>query len=395
MRTRAKAISATSALALVLATYAPMRAAAVSPPVTSGASAYSAAASNGSGSLAASLSLSGSLGGLLQGVIGPIVTNALNPLVAALQASTNSLVASMLGASSGLTAGTPSTQGSAIYTGFPADTWPSPCPQPGTTPCYTASSTNLASSLVTATVPVARGYTQQNSGGAKPIYGRAQLTNPSVSVPFVPTVPGLPASGQLVSANAVNSYAACPNDGTAPSTGVSAANLQVLGGLVGVTIASNSTISSVTIAGKSYTLATMPSTAIAGVNLSTYGSALKVTIPLTLAQVELGLSLSSSVISTLNANATANDALTLTAIIGPNSSITATSASAWGLGIGVDLSGSLTFNLAGAVGATVSVPTGIGGGNYGNVLDARLAYATCKSGASSSTSTPVVPPALI
>jgi hypothetical protein len=363
--------------------------------VTPGASAYSAAGSNGSGSLSAGLTLSGSLGGLLQGVVGPIVTNALDPLVAALQATTNSLVASTLGASSNVTASTPTYQGNASVSGFPSDSWAAPCPESGVTPCYSASNTNVSNPLVTLSAPLVRGYTQQNASGSKPIYGRAQITNPSVSVPFVPTVPGLPAAGTLVSANTVNSYAACPNDGSAPSTGVSAANLQLFGGLIGLSLASNSSISSVTIAGKSYTLRSMPATAIAGVNLSTYGSALKVTIPLTLAQVELGLGLSSSVVGTLNANADSNDSLTLTAIIGPNSSVTSTSASAWGLGIGVDLSGSLTFDLAGVVGATVSVPTGIGGGNFGNVLDVRLAYASCKSGASNPTSTPVVPPVLI
>ena len=161
-----------------------------------------------------------------------------------------------------------------------------------------------------------------------------------------------------------------------------------------MTLASNA-ISTVTVAGTSYTLNNLPATAIAGVSLGTYGSALKITIPLTLQQLEVALSLSASAISQLNANANASTSLTLTVIVGPNSVVTSTSAKAWGLGIGVDLSGSLGFNLAGLVGATVSVPTGIGGGNYGNLLDARLAYSACTSAASNPTSTPAVPPALI
>jgi hypothetical protein len=294
-----------------------------------------------------------------------------------------------------LTAGTPSFQGSESYSGFPGDSWPSSCSaSDATTPCYQAANTSVASSLVTLGVPVLRGYTQESTGGPNPIYGRAQVTNPSVTLPLVATVPGLPANGSLLTASTVNSYAACPNNGSAASAGVSAASVQLLGGLIGVGLSGNS-VSSVTIGGKSYSLASMPSTAIAGVNLSTYGSALKVTIPLTLQQLELGLNLSNSVISTLNANAIANDSLTLTLIVGPNTTVTSTTAKAWGLGVAADLSGSLSFDIAGLVGATVTVPSGIGGGNYGNVLDARLAYAACKAGSASATSTPAVPPALI
>jgi hypothetical protein len=394
MRRATKVILGGTALTALLVAYAPGPAAA-SPPVTTGASGYSAAANSGTASMKATLQLSGSLGGLLSGVVGPVVQNALNPLVSALQATTNSLVASTLGSSSALTASTPSFQGTESYTGFPNDTWPAACvASDTTTPCYQAASTNVSSSLVNLGVPVLRGYTQQNKSGANPIYGRAQVTNPSVALPLVATVPGLPANGSLLTASAVNSYAACPSNATAPSVGISAANVQLLGGLIGVTLSGNS-IGSVTVAGKSYALNSLPATAIAGVNLGTYGSALKITIPLTLQQLELGLGLSSSVISTLEANAVANDSLTLTVIVGPSSSVTSTSAKAWGLGISADLSGSLAFNIAGLVGATVSVPTGIGGGNLGNVLDARLAYTACKAGSAGATSTPAVPPALI
>jgi hypothetical protein len=76
--------------------------------------------------------------------------------------------------------------------------------------------------------------------------------------------------------------------------------------------------------------------------------------------------------------------------------VTSRSASAWGLGIGVDLSGDLGFNVLDLVTATVHVPTGVGGGNYGNLLDLRLAYTTCQSGVNlSGTTTKAVPPALV
>jgi hypothetical protein len=87
--------------------------------------------------------------------------------------------------------------------------------------------------------------------------------------------------------------------------------------------------------------------------------------------------------------------VTLSLVVGPNATVTSRSVSAWGLGIGVNLSGSLTFNLLGLVTATVNIPTGIGGSNTGNLLDLRLAYATCQSGVNLPAVVPVVPPALV
>ena len=45
-----------------------------------------------------------------------------------------------------------------------------------------------------------------------------------------------------------------------------------------------------------------------------------------------------------------------------------------------NLSGDLTFNVLDLVTANVHIPTGIGSGNLGNVLDLRLAYTSCQSG---------------
>ncbi len=77
------------------------------------------------------------------------------------------------------------------------------------------------------------------------------------------------------------------------------------------------------------------------------------TLPLTLAQVATGLGLPSSVITTLAKYGIAGTSLNLSVIAGPDENVTKTSAQAWGLGLGVDLSGSLGFNLLGLVGATV------------------------------------------
>ena len=46
--------------------------------------------------------------------------------------------------------------------------------------------------------------------------------------------------------------------------------------------------------------------------------------------------------------------------------------------------------------AKVHVPTGIGSGNLGNLLDLRLAYTTCQSGVNlSGNVTRAIPPALV
>jgi hypothetical protein len=398
MRPRARLLVAavTACATSLVVTAAP----AAATPVTTGASAASVPAFTGSASLAASLSLTGSLGGLLNGLISPIVTSALNPLVAALQGSLTSSVYSALGLGSGLSAGTPSVQAAAVPGTFPGDLTatsglPSPCTTTSTTqPCYSGSGTGSSplslAPLVSLGVGALRGYTEQQSTSPTPIFGRSQVASASVSV--LPAIPTL--VSPLVSVGTVDAKANCPSTG-APTASVSSANVTVLGGTLVIGVA-NGTIGTVTVGGNTYNLGNLPTGAVAGLTLAAYGTALEVGIPLTLSQVLTGLGLGASAVTELLGDALPNASLTLGLVIGPNSQVTANSATAWGLGIGVDLSGSLGFNLLGLVGATVSVPTGIGGGNYGNLLDARLAYAACTSGTTSTSGgTAIVPPALI
>jgi hypothetical protein len=78
--------------------------------------------------------------------------------------------------------------------------------------------------------------------------------------------------------------------------------------------------------------------------------------------------------------------LTLTISVGPGSSASGGNGiSAWGLAIGVDLSGTITVKQLSALGvlggkAVITIPTGISGTHYGNLMDLKLAYATCTSG---------------
>jgi hypothetical protein len=94
-------------------------------------------------------------------------------------------------------------------------------------------------------------------------------------------------------------------------------------------------------------------------------------------------------------------ALTLSITVGPGSSAATggNGISAWGLAIGVDVAGTITVKQLSALGvlggkAVITVPTGISGSHYGNLVDLKLAYASCTSGDAPPAVTRV-PPGLI
>jgi hypothetical protein len=292
---------------------------------------------------------------------------------------------------------------------FPNDTLPSPCLPSGAQPCYSGASASAnGAPLATVSTGVLSGYVeqvQQSADTTNPVFGRASVANPRVSVlPAISTlVPGLPsATNPLVSASLVAAKANCPNDGapgaskpaTPPSVSESTSSVSLLGGLVTFGVLDGQ-LTSLVVNGVSYSsVLSLPTVTVSGVTVAPFGQSVIVSLPLTVAQILTGLGLSSTVVNALNGFSPASS-LTLSLVVGPNSTLTSRSASAWGLGVGVDLSGSLTFNLLGLVTATVNVPTGIKAGNVGNVLDLRLAYTTCQSGVTMPAVIPVVPPALV
>jgi hypothetical protein len=383
---------------VVLGAYAPNPAsAAAAVPITSAASAYSAASNTGTASLNATLALGGALGGLLNGLITPIVNTALNPLLAVLHGSVNTLVGSLLGASSLLNVGLPSAQSGPKPTAFPTDLLsglPLSCGSLPTKPCYQGSSiVGLGAPLANINLSTVAGYTQQVLSSAdptNPILARAQLVAPSVSV--LPGVTSL--LNPVVAVASVDALASCPNDiVTPPSVTLSATSVSLLGGLVTLNV-TNGLITNLKVGGTSYTLNVMPILNLAGITVQPFGSAVKVTVSLAVADLLNGLGLPLGAVTELLGD-TLGDSLSLSIIIGPNSQVTSTTAKATGLGIGVDLSGTLSFNLLGLVTAAVTVPSGVGGGNYGNVADLRLAYVSCTSGSVASGSIPALPPALV
>ncbi len=397
MARRSRAAAA-AMLAVLVVGLTPGRAAA--GPVTSGATAYSAPAATGSATLGATLQLTGSIGGLFNWLSGSLTV--LNQVVDVLQGSLNSIVAGTLGTSSNLKANSPAEQSSPGPGAFPGDLpseLPSPCSTTSQTrPCYSATNgvaTLDLPSLVSVGVGGLSGYTQQvSTDAANPIFGRAQVSDVGVSVlPALSTI-----AAPIVSVGAVDSKATCPNVGGAPSVATSATQVQLLSGLLTLNLA-NGSIASVVVGGTTYPLNNLPAVTVAGFTLSQYGgTALKLVLALSAQQIFGALGVAGAAASTLLSEVTgAQSSLNLSVIVGSSSTTTATTAGAWGLGVGVDLSGSLGFDLLGLVGATVSVPTGIGGGNLGNILDLRLAYTSCASGSGGGpgSGSLVVPPALI
>lgn len=409
MRRRPIALAAFGACALAAVALA-TPAGATNPGLTPGASAYAAAAGTGTATLRPNLQLSGTLGGLLDVVVNPIVANDLNPLLSALSNSTNTLVAGALGSASPYTAATTSTelQNSTAPGTFPNETFPSSCTGSGGSaePCYTGSSSGVTSALATASVGALNGFVEQVDSGTdstNPVLGRSQVASANVSaLPALSTIAG--ATNPLVSTGTVDAKANCPNDGAAgatkpatpPSASLAASTVNLLGGLVTFNVLSgeiaNLTVNSVVYGSGSAagTVAALPTVTVGGATVSQYGSAVQVAIPLTAAQVFTAVGLSSSITSDL-ANYTPTSTVNLLLTVGPNSSVTNTTVSAWGLGIGVDLSGALSFNVQNLVTATVNLPSGITAADNGNLLDLRLAATTCQSGIKASGVTPAIP----
>lgn len=392
----------------ILATVAASDAEAAGPALTPGASAYSAAAGTGTGSLGASLDVTGSLRDVFKDLVHATVEQALQPLTDALQGTADDAVVAALGTASHLYAATNPVQQqvSPGPTGtFPNDSWPATCVATGDQPCYQAPSTSVnGAPFATVGLGLLKGYAEQvdkPADATNPIFARASTATSQVSV-----LPGISSlANPVVSAGLVNAKATCPNDGavgatkpaTAPSVNISATGVTMLGGLVSFGVLDGE-LTSLVVNGTSYPdVLHLPTVTVGNVTISAYGTSVLVSIPLSVDQVLAGLGLPSDVVDQLSLLAPTST-VKLSLVVGPNATVTNRTASAWGLGIGADLSGALTFNLFGVVGAKVTIPTGIGHGNYGNLLDLRLAYTTCVSGinvGSAGGGVPPIPPALV
>lgn len=388
------AVALAAAVTGMLLTASPAQAAPI--VVTPGATAVSMPTFTGTASSHPNLALTGSLGGLLDGLISPIVNTALNPLVSALQGlSFNSLISSATGSSSSYVASSLDQQVGPAPAAFPADANPVPCGAAYGTPCYSAATSAITlGPLASLGLNTFSGYTQQvpaTVDATNPILGRAGFSSTTVGV-----LPGVSAiANPIVTTGRVDAKANCPNNGTSPSTAEQASTVSVANGLVTFSVA-NGDIANLKVNGTTYgTLPAFAGTTVNGIGVDPYGaSAIRLTIPLTAAQLIGGLGLPSSAVTEL-LNDTTGSTMALRVIVGPYDALTTSSGYAWGMGVAIDLSGTLSFNLLGLVGATVALPSGIGGGNFGNVMDLRMSYVSCTSGSFTAAGTPPVPIGLI
>jgi len=85
----------------------------------------------------------------------------------------------------------------------------------------------------------------------------------------------------------------------------------------------------------------------------------------------------------------------LTLTVGPGSTVTSNSAQAWGLELGVDLSGEISLSLLGGLaGLDVKLPSHITPTSNGNLLDLKLGYSNANTGTLPPSTTQWVPPGL-
>lgn len=182
----------------------------------------------------------------------------------------------------------------------------------------------------------------------------------------------------------------CPTIGSGtPSAAVSMADLQLVNGLVDARLRNGTFEASVDggitwAAVRDLHLTTVPGHS--DLQIVANGDLLQVKESIGLSQLlgSLGLGgLFSGLPGQIDNSATA---LTVSITVGPGSSATGGNGiSAWGLAVGVDVAGTITVKELSALGvlggtAIITVPTGISGSHYGNLMDLKLAYATCTSG---------------
>lgn len=199
----------------------------------------------------------------------------------------------------------------------------------------------------------------------------------------------------------------CPAIGTgSPTSTVSISDVNLIGGLVRARMASGKSLTDVSLdAGGSWQSINGVGTHLTSVpghqdlQIATNGTYLQVTQSILPSRLLAGLGLG-GLFSGLpgQIDTTASD-LTLSITIGPGSAAVGTNGiEAWGLAVGVDVSGTIAVKQLSSLGilggtAVITVPTGITGTHLGNLMDLKLAYAACTSG--SVAQVQPIPPGLI
>ncbi len=198
----------------------------------------------------------------------------------------------------------------------------------------------------------------------------------------------------------------CPAVGSPTST-VSLSDVNLVGGYVRARMASGKSLTDISLdSGGSWQSINGVGTHLTSVpghqdlQIATNGTYLQVTKSIGVNQLLGGLGLG-GLFSGLPGQIDTNDSnLTLSITIGPGSLPVGTNGiEAWGLEVGVDVSGTIAVKELPSLGllggeAVITILSGINGSHYGNLMDLKLAYATCTSGAAPA-STRWIPPGVI
>ncbi|MBE7189290.1 hypothetical protein [Jatrophihabitans endophyticus] len=308
----------------------------------------------------------------LSGLLGSVTSN-LTPLLQALPgALTTALNTALTGTGTSVT--NPAQSQPRPASGYPT------CGQAGwdSSDCYgPLLPTVSAPSLVTVSTGAAQGYA---TGDQQGYIAAAQVADPNVSLLGV----------SLGDLGVSSSTASCDTTPTCTASHTLSGGSLFNGGLT-YSIASGNLLAKV---GN----ITVPTTPIAvgntGITASLGGNLLTLTIPLPLTQLLGALGTTLTALGPLLGGGTtdANSSLSLVVTIGPGQVTTGTAnqSSAWGVDIGVGLTGSIGLNVGGLANVSIALTTGTA--NQPDLTDLKLAYSQAVGG---SLLPDFVPPGLI
>jgi hypothetical protein len=199
----------------------------------------------------------------------------------------------------------------------------------------------------------------------------------------------------------------CPTVGTGtPTADLKLGGVSLIGGLIKAQLANGSYLTQVSLNGGSWQSITGVSSILTAVPNTTLkvranGNFLQISQSIGLDRLLAALGLGGLFSGLPGTVDTRNTDLTLSITVGPGQSVASggNGIAAWGLQVGVDVSGTIAVKNLSSLGvlggtAVINVPSGISGDHYGNVMDLRLAYASCTSGSAPPVTHPI-PPALI
>lgn len=350
-RTRTRLLAGAVAPVMAFAVVAAVPAAPANASTTTRGNAYAAAAAVGA---ASGLTVQTQTTGLL-GFLSPILSAVIDPLLSTLTSVIPSIVSQLTSAviGSGWSANNAGTPVTAPTNG----SYPNTCSSPwDSADCYGANLTVGTDSILSINLGTAQGYAAYDSTG---FTGAARETNAGIHLLGV----------SLLSLGTVESTAHCDTTGTCTQT-QDVQGLGLANNLVSVTLANGSNLLSATLGG-------LP-IPVSGISIPLGLAGITATASLTgnLLTVQLGVSLDQllSILSIGGLTGTPSASIMFTLTVGPGNLPASGSTGAWGLDLGLDLAASISINILGLAGVSVSIPTGIGGGNYGNLFDLKLAY---------------------